>query len=116
MEFHVDVTAAPDEPLVTPREQILAGRAWLDEQTDLGVIRHWRSFRKTGGYMDVRMPAEDEETGRAQLAAWLAPYPLLDTITWTAEVLAPTPHAGFDELLGAQAAGLTIDEYQRVSP
>lgn len=114
MDFHVDVDAHPNETLVTSRGTLLAGRAWLRRYEDAGVITAIRARRRTGGYMDVRMPAEDEAAAREQLAAWLADYPLLPTIDWTAEPLADTVDDGFDVALGAQQAGLTVEEYLRV--
>ena len=75
MIFLVVVIPHPDEADRVDSATVAAGRRWLDEQQDLGIITEDpRAFRKTGGFMLVE--AKDEEA----LRAWLAPYPLLDTI------------------------------------
>ena len=75
MIFLVVVIPHPDEADRVDSATVAAGRQWLDDEETLGVIvEHPRAFRKTGGYMLVEAADQDA------LRAWLAPYPLLDTI------------------------------------
>jgi hypothetical protein len=72
--FLVVVIPHPDEADLVDSATVAAAREWLAYEETLGVITYIRAFRKTGGFMLVE--AKDEEA----LRAWLAPYPLLDTI------------------------------------
>jgi len=112
MLFHIDVEPHPDEPLLVTTEEIAAGLAWLHRWKAEGVIERMKARKRTGGYMDVRMPSADPVAARAQLDAWIADYPLLNTaapITWVAEELFDDDvDDGFDVLSAAQAAGVRV--------
>ena len=74
MIFLVVVIPHPDEADRVDADTVAAARQWLADEETLGVITFIRSFRKTGGFMLVEAADQDA------LRAWLAPYPLLDTI------------------------------------
>jgi len=75
MIFLIIVIPHPDEADRVDDATVAAGRRWLADQQAAGIIiEDPRAFRKTGGFMLV--DAADE----AALDAWLAPYPLRDTI------------------------------------
>jgi hypothetical protein len=80
MPFHVHVEAHPDEASRVTSEQVLAGRAWLRRHVDAGTITATGAWTeddgtpRTGGFMLVDVP------DRPALDAFMADYPLLDTI------------------------------------
>lgn len=105
MLFHIDVEPHPDEPLLVSDEEIEAGLAWLKSKPEIERIK---ARKRTGGYMDVRMPSNDSAEARAQLGAWIADYPLLNSaapITWKAEELVDELDDGFAVLRAAHARG-----------
>jgi hypothetical protein len=111
MLLHVRVTADPDEPLTIDASEAEAGYTWLmDRWADGDLIDEPRAFEQTGGYMNVRVSAEDRPTALRQLDDLLSTYPLLKTITIQVDVLTPTLRAGFEKLLAA------IDRRERIAP
>jgi hypothetical protein len=102
MLFHIDVTPHADEAERVTPDQIDAGQAWLESKPE---IERALPRLVTGGYMDVRMPAHDLDEALTQLHAWLADYPLLDTVELIIEPMFDTLGEGFDVLRGANARG-----------
>jgi len=110
MLIHTDVRADPDEPFKVTKEQIEAGIAWLNEKTQTGVFLICLPYEQTGGFVLMVMPDDVERVDvEVYLRAFWANYPLLDTVTFTHDVVLGTLDEGFDVLRLAHA------EQRRVS-
>lgn len=98
MRFHVRVTPTEDEPLVLTLADADAGYAWLEAGITAGWITECEAFVVTGGYMNIWLDAPGEEEGLQRIDALMIGYPLIKTITYTVDILAPTLADGFNTL------------------
>ena len=104
MQLLIIVRADPDEPFKVSAEQIEAGKRWLDDRTEEGHFKLCLPFEQTGGVVILQLPDDlDRRDVDTYLRAFWAPYPLLDTITYTWDVLLETLDDGFDVLRTAHA-------------
>jgi hypothetical protein len=117
MLVHIDVRADLDEPFKVSVDQIEAGKAWLDARTAEGSFRICLPYEQTGGFVLQAIP---DDVSRVDLDVWLrafwAPYPLLDTITMTTDVVFGSLDEGFDVLREAHAAGRRVEQPQAITP
>jgi hypothetical protein len=107
--FHIAVTPIPDEPLVTSREQALAGLEWLNRKLAGGQLVRAKPFPQTGGYMIADIPIGDPVRARQALDALLGTYPLKDTVGLVINIELETLEEGFEVLLAA------IDARERIN-
>jgi hypothetical protein len=103
MQFLVQVQPVPNEPEILSRDEALAGYAWLRDRETEGVLSTILAYVKddgtpiTGGIMFAFV--ED----RPALDALMAQYPMIHTITWTADGVGELA-VGWDVLLASISA------------